>query len=204
MVLPVVRNGKKLLIFNFKIEHKKLCIQYYMITDDPNIYSKSVLTQKVMLTPSDLQVKSKSEVNDNIDRVIKRILIDQIEGKCSKDGYVKQDSVSIIKRSTGQIKCNQFTGDVHYNVMFSCIVCNPVKGQEITCTVKNTNKMGLLAESGPMNIIVAYEHLDEGIRDIFKTIVPGSKIIVRIVGKRININDQIISVVAKVIGVVDN
>ena len=154
-----------------------------------NIYAKSVLTHHVSLSPE--------QIEDGIDEIILKQIKNDIEGKCSKEGYVKKDSVSVIKRSTGNLRNNEFTGDIHYQVLYSCLVCNPSNNQEIFCTVKQKNKMGVLAESGPLVIIIPFQHHDNANRTIFQNIEADKKIIVSVIGSRFNINDNKISVVGK-------
>jgi len=119
-----------------------------------------------------------------------------MEGKCCKDGYIKEESVKMVKRSPGYIRNNQFTGDIHYNITFSCSVCYPSKGDTIICTVKNKNKIGLLAEEGPMTIIIAFQHHPD--REIFQNINNDTKILVQISGSRFKVGDDKISVVGRV------
>ena len=57
-----------------------------------------------MLTTT-LFVKA-SQVNKNIDNVIKDNLKEQLEGLCYEDGYIVKDFVQIIKKSIGKIVVN--------------------------------------------------------------------------------------------------
>jgi DNA-directed RNA polymerase subunit E'/Rpb7 len=156
--------------------------------DEDSIYSKTVLTHHVSL--------SSDEIEDGVDETIYKSLKEHIEGKCSKDGYVKNNSVSIIKRSTGLLRNNQFTGDIHFQVLYSCLICNPYTGQDIQCITKQKNKMGILAEFGPLLIICPFQH--HANRDIFQNINAGTNIIISVIGKRFNVNDNNISVVGKI------
>ena len=73
--------------------------------DENSIYVKSVLTHHISLSPY--------EIENGVDETILESLKKNVEGKCSKDGFVKENSVSIIKRTTGQIRNNQFTGEIY-------------------------------------------------------------------------------------------
>ena len=57
------------------------------------------------------------------------------------------------------------------------------------CTVKQKNKMGILAELGPLVIIIPFQHHSN--RDIFQNIEENAKIIVSVIGKRFNTGIQI-------------
>lgn len=157
------------------------------MVDSSNIYTKSVLTHHISLSPEHI-------VNGVEDTILNK-LQNEVEGKCSKDGFIKEDSVSIIKRSTGTLRNNEFNGDIHYQVLYSCLVCNPTTGQDIVCSVKQKNKMGILAENGPILVIIPFQH--HANRNIFQDIENNKKIIVSVIGKRFNVNDNNISVVGQ-------
>lgn len=156
--------------------------------DENSIYVKSVLTHHISLSPY--------EIENGVDETILESLKKNVEGKCSKDGFVKENSVSIIKRTTGQIRNNQFTGDIHFQVLYSCLICNPSNGEDIICEVKQKNKMGILATNGPLLIIIPFQHHSN--RDIFQNIEINNKLVVSVIGKRFNTNDVNIEVVAKI------
>ena len=156
--------------------------------DENSIFVKSVLTHHISLSPD--------QIENGVDSTILGILKKTVENKCSKDGFVKKDSVSLIKRTTGQIRNNQFTGDIHFQVLYSCMICNPSNDQDLMCTVKQKNKMGIMATNGPLLIIIPFQHHSN--RDIFQNIEENAKIIVSVIGKRFNTGDSNIEVVAKV------
>ena len=128
---------------------------------------------------------------------------EEIECKCIKEGYVKQNSVKILFRSPGQISTSHFNGNIMYNLKLQIEVCNPVEGDIIDVTVKNINKMGILGESGegdipPISVLLAKQHHIDN--QVFDSLKINSKIKVKIIGKRFEYGDNQINI----IGVLQN
>ena len=162
-----------------------------------NIYCLNILNEKVGILPSDLN--NKKDIVNIIDEKLKR----KIEGKCIKQGYVKKNSVKIINRSVGKIYDGHFTGDIVYKIKFSVEVCNPPESQIIDCVVYNINKMGILAGIGknpkdsPLTILLPRHQHQE--KDLFKELSVGDSISVEIIGKKFELNDNKIHIVASLI-----
>ena len=153
-----------------------------------DIFSQQCCSRKVLIKPYDLGKKT-------IDDIIKDKIVDSVGNKCINEGYVQKDSIQIIRRSVGKIPAIQFNGDINYNVEYSAQICNPSKGMNIRCTVKNTNKMGIMAVSGPLNIVIAKQHHMNN--NSFDEIKIGDIINIEIIGTRFELNDREITVVGK-------
>jgi DNA-directed RNA polymerase subunit E'/Rpb7 len=152
-----------------------------------NIYFNTISTKKIIIEPKYL--------NDKLDDYIYNYLKFKIEGKCIKEGYVKADSLTIIKKSIGALLGSRFTGDITYQVAFSCDICNPMKGNIIECKVRFVNKLGLLCYNGPITIIVGkqfHTNLDD-----FNKIKEGDTIKIEIIATKFKLNDKEIQVVGK-------
>merc|ERR1711907_412002 len=94
-------------------------------------------------------------------------------------------------------------GDIVYKIKFSVEVCNPPEGQIVNCIVHNINKMGILAGIGtnprdsPLTILLPrHQHQD---KDLFKDISVGDSISVEIIGKKFELHDNKIHIVASLI-----
>ena len=139
------------------------------------------------------------DLNNKIDDKILRHLKNEMEGKCVKQGFVREKSLKILKRSMGHGQTEQFQGSVVFHVTYSMEICNPLQGAVMEVQAVNINKMGVLAglpyeQSSPLNVMLAKQHhIDneefEGIKldDIFK---------VRVVGSRFEYGDTQISIIA--------
>ena len=162
-----------------------------------SIYCMNILNEKVGILPSDL-TKKKDIVSIITDKLKRKV-----EGKCIKQGYVKKNSVKVISRSVGKIYDGHFTGDIIYKIKYSVEVCNPPESQIIDCVVHNINKMGILAGIGnnpkdsPLAILLPrHQHQD---KDLFKELSLGDSISVEIIGKKFELNDYKIHIVASLI-----
>jgi DNA-directed RNA polymerase subunit E'/Rpb7 len=152
-----------------------------------NIYFNNIIKKKVIINPKHM---------GNIDKYIENYLKSNFEGKCVAEGYIKPESIKIVRRSFGSILGSRFTGDITYMIEYSAEICNPVIGNVIECTVKNINKLGLLCNNGPITIIVGKKFHDN-LEDINK-IKEGDKINVEIIAKKIQLNKEEIQVVGKI------
>ena len=79
------------------------------------------------------------------------------------NGYVKKDSVVVLKRSIGEFLQAQFNGRCNFKVSYKVLCCNPSEGMIVKCSVLNKNKMGLFCElynydPSPLTIILAKQH----------------------------------------------
>lgn len=151
-----------------------------------NIYFNNVLTKKIT-------IKSKY-LNEKIDDYISEFIKNKVEGICIDEGYVKPESVKVLKRSVGMLLCSKFTGDITFTVAYTAMICNPVIGNIIDCKVKFINKSGILGNNGPITIIVGkqlYKNED------FGSITVNDNIKVEVVAKKFSLNDKEIKIVAK-------
>ena len=139
------------------------------------------------------------DLNNKIDDKILKQLKNEMEGKCIKEGFVRDKSVKILKRSLGHSNTSSFDGSIVFHVEYSMDICNPLQGTIMEVQAVNINKMGVLAgvpyeQSSPLNVMLAKQHhIDneefEAIKmdDIFK---------VRVVGSRFEYGDTQISIIA--------
>lgn len=79
--------------------------------EENELYSKTVLTTKVVI-PFIL-------VGSNVETTIKNTISAKMEGKCIVEGYVKPDSIRIIKFSSGTLTSKY----VEFEVVFECSIC---------------------------------------------------------------------------------
>lgn len=139
------------------------------------------------------------DINNKIEDKLLKTIKNEVEGKCIKDGFVKNNSVKILNRSLGKAQSSTFDGSFIYNVNYAMEICNPLEGVELEVQAININKMGILAgvpyeQLSPLNIMLAKQyHVDNTefeeikVDDIFK---------VRVLGKRYEYGDSQISIIA--------
>ena len=154
------------------------------------IYTKILLNNKVLL--------NYSELNDNMENVFKRKIKATIEGKCIEEGYIKHDSVNILSYSSAELQSSNAICDVVYE----CMVANPVESMILNCKVKSITKVGIRAEindpdsrDNPFVVFVARDHHYDN--ESFASIEVDGMIDVRVIGKRYELYDPFISVIAE-------
>jgi DNA-directed RNA polymerase subunit E'/Rpb7 len=153
------------------------------------VYIKSLLTSKVPL--------SITEVGKNIKQNLEAKIVKNNEGKCIAEGFVKPMSIKILTYSSGNV-----AGDkVIFTVVFECMISHPVEGMIIEADVKTITKAGIHAQvedehgNVPITIFVArdHHHMDAN----YNSIKENSKINIKVIGIRYELNDPYICVIAK-------
>tara|TARA_B110000208_G_scaffold192000_1_gene261654 strand:- start:5206 stop:6126 length:921 start_codon:yes stop_codon:yes gene_type:complete len=158
--------------------------------NDSNLYNNLLLKKAIYIKPSLL--------NKNLNDSIKTKIIDKYNGKCTSEGYIKKDSIIILKRTIGIIDGSNFKGFVKFNIVFSADICNPVNGSIITCDIKNINKLGLFAQDGPLSIIVPKDYHES--KESFKDLNIGDTITVEVLGKQFQLNDTVALLIGRLSG----
>ena len=155
-----------------------------------NIFVTSTFNEKIV-------VESKY-LNSSLDSTILNILKDRFENRCFKTyGYIKENSIEIIKRDCGIVNKGDFSGNINYNIVFKADVCNPVIDNVIEGTVKQLSKIGPLIsyDDIPINIFI-YNELEED-KKTLSNIKVNDTIRVKVIGKNIDLVDNKIIVISK-------
>ena len=165
-----------------------------MQRDDRKIYGvylQSVLTMKVIVPIT--------SVGKNMKQNLEKIISKKTEGKCIAEGFIRPNSVKVIRYSSGNIN----NENIEFQTVFECMVCHPVEGMLIECDTKTITKAGIHAEvtdetgNVPITVFVARDHHFTDRK--FAEIKENMKIIVRVVGVRFELNDPYICVIGKYI-----
>lgn len=173
--------------------------------DNLEIFTESILTDKVRLAPYQL-------AND-MRKVIMDILVEKNEGKCSKYGYIREQSIKILKVSAGQVRMVSLNGDVIFTVQYRAEVCNPTIGKTVKAVITNINKFGILAEVRILKAIKDDVSESTAIMEIIITkqgvgivgsvnlekLEVGQTINIEILGKKFELNDKKICAIGKVV-----
>ncbi len=143
-----------------------------------------VFEEKVSLTPLDIR----GEIISFDDILLKKLKAN-LEGKCSKHGYVLRDSLQILSRSLGMFEKGRFTGDALYWMKAQGKVYNPPDGFQIEGEVIRKNKMGLyLIYEDAIRIMVPRD-LHIGSVE-FNEVEMGDRVLVEVKKSRFQINDS--------------
>lgn len=159
-----------------------------------NIFYRVLLNDRVKIEPKFLSKNYREYVSNRLKK--------NVEGVCSKHGFVKPDSIEVYKIAPGNIELIGLDGSVIFDVYYYAEVCNPLVGNIIKATVTNVNKFGILAEvSGILEIIVAKNSVsiqhDHGI--LLDGIEIGHIIMVEVMAKKYELNDKKISIVGRLV-----
>jgi DNA-directed RNA polymerase subunit E'/Rpb7 len=159
------------------------------ISSISNIYFETLIDKKVVVEPRYLTANN----NDYILGKLKK----RYEGKCLKEGHIKEDSIEIVVKGVGILEGSHFTGDITYNIRFRALVCKPVIGDLLEFEVKVINQVGPRGILGPIQITVPREIHDEMEIKALSSVKVGSMIRVRVITTHFTPNSTNIRVVAK-------
>ena len=161
--------------------------------NNSHIYIKSLLTQKIVMNYEEVNL----ELFNNLEYKIKQFN----EGKCIKEGYVKNNSVKLLTYSSGEL----FGNKLLFECVFECLLTNPVESMVIDCLAKTITKVGVRAELivddniSPYVIFIARDHHYNN--ETFSKIKENDVLQVRIMGQRYELNDKQISIIAELISI---
>ena len=148
------------------------------------------------------------ELNSNFDDVIKTKMKENLEGLCSRFGYIKPGSLQIIKRSAGLFGKQHFNGYIRFDLLCKGEACNPPQGLVVEAIVKNKNALGLLAESSMfingekipvLDIIVPKKSNGIASEIDLDEVQTGDSIYIMVMGKRYQLNDTNISIIGRAV-----
>lgn len=115
------------------------------MSETQDIFTKNIVNRRVKITPNNLHKDFKEELLNKLKK--------ELEGKYSKYGFIKENSIEILRYSLGELEQNSLQGNIIFNVRFTILVCNPVIGNIIKCKVMEQNKFGLSCKDVKHSII---------------------------------------------------
>jgi DNA-directed RNA polymerase subunit E'/Rpb7 len=142
----------------------------------------AVFQEKVVISPIDLH----SDVG-SFDDILMTKLKKQLEGKCSKHGFVIPGSLEMLSRSMGICEKGRATADFIYFVKAQGKVYNPPDGTIVVGEVSLKNKMGCYVVVDNAVRIMIPRDLHIG-NDEFENISVGDRIRVDIKKSQVRVN----------------
>ena len=149
-------------------------------------------------------ILSPKELNKNYESTILSKIKSTLENNCSKHGFIKKDSIKVIKRTAGYFKEAHFNGNIAYDLSCIAEICNPTQDSVIKCVVKAKNNLGLRAigtfeEMSILEVIIP--RITSGIQSEVNIddVNIGDTVNVRVCGKKFTLYDKMISIVGKII-----
>jgi DNA-directed RNA polymerase subunit E'/Rpb7 len=154
------------------------------------IYSRCLISRHISIPIT--------QIGKNIQQTIETTLVNQIEGKCIVEGFIKPASLRVISHSSGIVKAT----NILFEVVFECNACFPVEGTLIECVAKNITKAGIRGESkeekpSPFVVFVMRDHHYNS--SLFNSIKEDDVFTVRVIGQRFELNDPFVSIIGELV-----
>jgi len=122
------------------------------------------------------------------------------EGRCSNEGFIQSNSITVLDYSLG--RTNYVKGGVDYDVEFQADVCMPHPGQRFKAPVTLRSKVGIHAETPPIKVLIPRDlHLGQ---KEFDEVEVGDDIEFEVVGSQFKQKDYDIIVVGKLLTKVED
>lgn len=117
------------------------------------------------------------------------------EGRCSAEGFIQRNSITIIRYSLG--RANYIKGGIDYNVTFQADICMPHIGQRFRAPVKLRSKIGIHAETPPVKVLIPRDlHFEN---EEFNDVKVDDDIEFEVIGSQFKQQDDTIIVVGKLL-----
>ena len=117
------------------------------------------------------------------------------EGRCSAEGFIQRNSITIVNYSLG--RANYVKGGVDYDVQFQADICMPHTGQRFKAPVTVRSKIGIHCETPPIKVLIPRDiHIGNESFDLVKV---DDDIEFEIIGSQFKQQDVDIVVVAKLL-----
>tara|TARA_Y100000389_G_scaffold100536_1_gene97268 strand:- start:34 stop:786 length:753 start_codon:yes stop_codon:yes gene_type:complete len=142
--------------------------------------------------------------NNSIDDAILSALRDKYECKVTKYGYIKENSIEVIKRSAGISMKEHFNSSFNFKAICYVLICNPSIDNVLNATITSSNNAGYKAEvkDGDKVIIdIIIPRLTAGIKHEYdiEDLEIGKEVFVKICRKRYHFADTKIVIIGLVI-----
>lgn len=135
-------------------------------------------------------------IQRNIQSSLLAQLKGQYQGRCSSEGYIHKDSLTIVDYSLGRV--DYLKGGVNYSVKFQADVCLPHPGQKFKAPVTLRSKIGVHAETGPIKVLIPRDlHIGN---EQFDAIKPEEEVEFEVIGSQFKQGDEYIIIVGKLLG----
>lgn len=151
------------------------------------LFERRNLTKKVHIDSKFLQ-------QNMVSQILTQLKMDY-EGRCSSEGFISQNSITILNYTYG--RTNSILGGVDYEVTFQADVCFPHPGQHLKAPVTLRSKVGIHAETPPVKILIPRDiHIGQ---QEFESIKIGDEIEFEVIGAQFKQQDTDIIIVGKLL-----
>ena len=165
--------------------------------DDDGLYKLTQFNYDILIPFVLINMHASSR--SNILALLHTTLVSCIEGRCISEGFIKPETVRIVNFKCGKI----IAKNVQFNLIIECWVCNPVQNSTINCVANNITQAGIRAISNDKHLpVVVYISRDYSMltqNSYYNTIKEGDKIVVKVIGKRFEMNDKFIQIIGELV-----
>lgn len=147
----------------------------------------AVFEERVPLTSKDLN----RLVEEKLDDILLERIRTQLEGKCTKHGFLVLNTLEILSRSNGYAEVGRFTGNMVFIVKAQGRVLNPADGTTLVGEISKKNKMGMYVIYEDAIRVLLSRDLHLG-NEEFETLEIGDKIEIQLKKSRFQVNDPFI------------
>ena len=137
--------------------------------------------------------------NAVLTQILRNELAKMVEGRCSIEGYICPNSISIASYSSGRLSA----ANVLFDISADCLVCFPDEHTVIKCIAKTITQAGIRAgarylENGHVSPIEVFLSRDmhASSRELFSRVEEHDVLTVKIIGRRFVLNDTHVTIVA--------
>lgn len=134
-----------------------------------------------------------------IAQLLKTELAKLVEGRCSVEGYICPDSITISSYSCGTLAGS----NIQFDIIADCLVCHPDENTVIKCVAKTITQAGIRAgarflQKGNVSPIEVFLSRDMHVcsRDLFSRIQENDVLTVKIIGRRFVLHDTHVTIIA--------
>lgn len=124
-----------------------------------------------------------------------------VEGRCSVEGYICPNSISISSYSCGTLAGS----NIHFDIIADCLICHPDENTVIKCVAKTITQAGIRAGArflqkgnvSPIEVFLSRDmHASSSSRDLFSRIEENDVLTVKIIGRRFVLHDTHVTIIA--------
>lgn len=164
-----------------------------------NLFIPARFKTSIQLAPVEL-----AELGVSFEKTLLDKLKATHEKVCTRFGYVRTDSLRIVKRSAGNFIKQHFNGYIKFELICRAEVCNPVKGNVYEAVVRNKNALGVHAEAvvdgiAVLDIIIPKRAAGIQSEIVLDEVQADDVIYVKVLCKKYQLNDRFISIIGSAV-----
>lgn len=160
---------------------------------DPTLFTKQQVKRR--LTIPFYKIKQGVDVK----QLLTKELAKQLEGRCSIEGYICPNSISIRSHSCGTLSA----ANIVFDIVADCLICFPDEHSVIKCVARTITQAGIRAGAmgltpgcvSPIEVFLSRD-MNMKTNELFSRIEENDILTVEIIGRRFVLHDTHVTVIA--------